>query len=226
MVENKDSIDYDKKLRDLQGTILYRKIFLTFLIREKSKYDRYYHLAQMIIAVATPIMLGIAQIYNNYIISDPTVQISGSTSVVGIIMSAIVAAMVELKNRLKLYEKISIAKDQNIKYKDLYEKIGNYLLNGGNDYTFYSLCSEKFYILCSYDPESDFDLDNSFKLYCQKEGIKYVDDIAKLKANFDVELFVSKEENKENERNEGKSKQNYNVDEDILWTRNRINSAT
>jgi hypothetical protein len=82
-------------------------------------------------------------------------------------------------------------------------------------------------VVLTHDPETDYDLENAFRAYCEKEKIDYLDDVSRLK-NMDKKVAVKVEKKEEYKIQipiaKVEQKKDFNLSEDIEWTRRRLNS--
>lgn len=196
-----------KCINDIKKTILKKKIKLSFIINNYSLKDKVFKYVHIILAIATPVCALVEELTN-------TVQ--GST----LILSLLVASMIKLRSHLK-YSKIhTIAKEQTVKYKQLYDRIESELIKPiakrqAEDDFIYWIIREHNNIEAS-DPELTASDTVAFKKICIEKKIPYDEDLQVLQILTNDASTISLSIRKECD--------NMNVSEDLEWVMSRLNT--
>lgn len=192
-----------ERLRKIKIKILQQKILLNFIISKFDKYHYWYKWAHFGISVLTPIS-SLIEFYTGNI---------GIT----IGLSSIVAVMVKLREVYKFNEIRDTAKTQTIKYTNLFEHIENELLKPENkrqpidDFIYW--VSREFQHIQLNDPDISYKLLSEFKDYCNKNNIKFIND---------VQLINELNQTKEERNSYKESCNNYDMNKDVQWTIERL----
>ena len=198
-----------KCINDIKKTILKKKIKLSFIINNYSLKDKIFKYAHIILAIATPVCALVEELTN---------AVQGST----LILSLLVASMIKLRSHLK-YSKIhSIAKEQTIKYKQLYDRIESELIKPATkrqaeDDFIYWIIREHNNIEMT-DPELTSSDLLAFKKICIEKKIPYDEDLQILQVMTNDPSTVSLSLRKESD--------NINVNEDLAWVMSRLDTLS
>lgn len=174
------SADALAKLIDIKKSILKKKIMMGFIIENNSTWDKVFRWSHNILAVSTPILIAVQNnLYgNNSPESSSTEQSSGTTAM---IMSIVVAAMLKLKEYVT-YDKIrDSAKEQSVKYQQLYEGIESEMRKPDgkrqleNDFIYW--VSREFQHIDISDPELSNTERKKFIKLCKDKGMPYDEDL-------------------------------------------------
>jgi hypothetical protein len=206
-----------QQIKLLKKAILKKKIMLGFVIDSYSKYDKIFRYLHILLAVCV-FGLGVAE----EIARDST----GSTSTVTIILSAAVVAMMKLKDYLN-YDKIKeSAKQQTIKYEQLYQRIEREMFkpNGKRqkEEDFLYWIGREYNGIEMADPELSHSMQKKFAELCKEKGIPYDSDLEALTVllrddedpdqNMRLQIKIVEEVNKE----DGLTKEMQKADRKIL----------
>jgi len=239
-VSNKLSPEGVQKITCFKRSIIMKKILLDFIIDNYAFYDKLFRWVHRIVAVST---IAVATI-NKIVYTD------NSTSIPFIILAGITAAMIKIKEDLR-FEKIrEKAKEQNVKYKQLYERIDRELLKPENkqqseEDLLYWICRELNSLEMS-DPDLTHNEMKKFLKYCHSEGIKYdtnTDLLNNLKVTDDIKHTQQTPDNsiptinhiinlgRVRSLSEEREHENYkhtmrtiNTKDDLLWARERLDA--
>jgi len=156
----------ETKLKQIKRTILKKKIMLGFVIDNYSVWDRAFRYTHLFLAVSTPIVVTI----------QGTVSESNPTA--AIVLSFVVAAMVKIKEYV-VYDKIrDTAKEQTVKYTQLYERIEQGEAKQEADFIYW--ITRELHNIELNDPDLSHGEKQKFLLLCKEKGIPYDDDVAAL----------------------------------------------
>ncbi len=198
------------KLKEIKKIILKKKILLSLIINSYSWYDRFYRWSHMGLAMAIPVVALVQQ----------TAQDVGASNIAVIIMGCVVASMLKIKEYIP-YDKVKdVAKEQTLKYGNLYDQIERELLKSDatrqEEDDFFFWISREFNTIEVSDPEIEEDVKRDYIKMCKDKGIPYDDDINALDLllmeksgyyrNTTEYILDVKEENKPSEGKEGISK--------------------
>jgi hypothetical protein len=162
-------------IRDIKKNILKKKIALNILIDNYSKYDRLFRYIHLFIAIVTPIINFLAEVS-----PDNT----STYTTMALVLSIIVAGLIKVKEMIK-YDKVKEqAKQQTVKYQQLFQRIERELRShensGQREEEFITWISRELSII----EIDDIDLPPSMKLQyieiCKTHGIPYDDDLDQL----------------------------------------------
>ena len=196
-----------KCISNIKKSILKKKIKLSFIINNYSLKDKVFKYIHIILAIATPVCALVEELTNS---------VQGST----LILSLLVASMIKLRSHLK-YSKIhSIAKEQTIKYKQLYDRIESELIKPiakrqTEDDFIYWIVREHNNIEAA-DPELTSSDIIAFKKICIEKKIPYDEDLQILQIMINDSSTVSLSVRKESD--------NMNVNEDLAWVMSRLDT--
>lgn len=163
------------KLLTWKKTILKKKVFMNCLIDRYHYYDTIYQYVLLAGAVASPAIMAFQEFY----------QCSSYATSINIIISVTVASMIKVKDYVKYAQIRDTAKEQTVKYTQLYERIDKELLKPMSkrqpeDEFIYWIAREFSNLELSDPNPSQSDRENYEKI-CRDKGIPYDDDIDTLK---------------------------------------------
>lgn len=169
-------------IKDTKKTILKKKVILNIIIESYSWYDRIFRYSHMTLALVAPIISFLDQMIND------TVE---NTSTAVLVLSSIVAGMIKLKDYLKFDKLKDQAKQQTIKYQQLYQRIDREMRKSEsirqNGEEFISWITRELSIIEIDDPDLPQSLKEKYIQLCQARGIPYDEDLEAL-----GELFATK----------------------------------
>ena len=169
-------------IKDTKKTILKKKVILNIIIESYSWYDRIFRYSHMTIALVAPLISFLDQMINN------TVE---NTSTAVLVLSSIVAGMIKLKDYLKFDKLKDQAKQQTIKYQQLYQRIEREMRKTEsirqNEEEFISWITRELSIIEVDDPDLPQSLKEKYIQLCKARGIPYDEDLEAL-----GELFAAK----------------------------------
>lgn len=169
-------------INDTKKTILKKKVILNIIIESYSWYDRIFRYSHMTIALVAPLISFLDQMINN------TVE---NTSTAVLVLSSIVAGMIKLKDYLKFDKLKDQAKQQTIKYQQLYQRIEREMRKAEsirqNGEEFISWITRELSIIEVDDPDLPQSLKEKYIQLCKARGIPYDEDLEAL-----GELFAAK----------------------------------
>jgi len=229
------------KIKELKKAILKKKIMLNFLVDVYSWWDKAYRYVQLLIAIGTPIF-GLIELL-----------LTGSDGTVSIVLSCVVAAMIKFKDHI-MYDKIrDTAKEQTIKYTQLFERIERELIKpdakkqSEDDFIYW--INREYTNLELNDPELSFSDKKKFIELCKSKGIPIEEDLTVLLEllssttdtnnlntnhidNLNTDKITNNDNSKsiiqsvsEEEKTEYKDKvANMNAKADFVWTMERLDN--
>lgn len=172
-------------IKDTKKNILKKKVILNIIIESYSWYDRIFRYSHMTIALVAPLISFLDQMINN------TVE---NTSTAVLVLSSIVAGMIKLKDYLKFDKLKDQAKQQTIKYQQLYQRIEREMRKTEsirqNGEEFISWITRELSIIEVDDPDLPQSLKEKYIQLCKARGIPYDEDLEAL-----GELFAAKVQN-------------------------------
>ncbi len=172
----------NQKIKRVKKLILKRKIMLSFIIDNYSWYDKAFRWSHIAIAVLTPVYIVVKSAWLSEIESDPVM----------IILSSIVAGLVKLRDYVT-YDKVrDLAKEQTVKYSQLYDKIDQETIKPNSrrlseENFLHWLHTELKHIEFS-DPELSYSDKQKFIKLCKSRGIPYDEDLDELEKLMASEL--------------------------------------
>ena len=170
------SVSAISAINDIKKNILKKKVLLNIIIESYSWYDKAVKYVHMFLAVATPVVIYVDQI-----------TASDQSSTAAIVVSAVVAGMIKLKEYLKFTKTKDQAKQQTVKYQQLFQRIEREMRkNDGkqNEEDFISWVNRELSIIEIDDPDVPQSLKKIFIATCQEKGIPYDEDLEALSELF------------------------------------------
>lgn len=171
-----------ESIKDIKKTILKKKIILNIIIESNLWYDRVFKVCHMALAIGAPLISFIDQ------------QITGSvesTSTAVIVLNSVVAGMLKVRDYLTFDKLKDQAKQQTIKYQQLYQRIEREIRkpesSRQNSDEFISLVFRELSIIEIDDPNLPQSLKKNYIKLCKDKGIPYDEDLEAL-----GELFANK----------------------------------
>ncbi len=162
-------------VKDTKKAILRKKIILNIIIESYSTYDKIFRYIHMFFALTSPVIAFINQLATGSV---------EQTSTVTLVLSSIVAGMIKLKDYLKFDKTKDRAKQQTVKYSQLYERIDRELRkpNGKrqNEEDFIYWTTREFNNLEIGDPDLPHSLKDKYISLCKENNIPYEEDLAML----------------------------------------------
>ena len=169
-------------LNDFKKSILRKKIMLNIIITSYSKYDKIFRYIHMFLALATPLMVLISQM-----VSDSM----GKVETPSIVISSIVAGMIKLKDYLKFDNTKENAKQQTVKYGQLFQRIDREIRKPidkrQHEDEFIYWVNREFIHLELNDPDLPHSLKDDYIALCKDKNIPYDEDIEILTNMIQVE---------------------------------------
>ena len=165
---------------------------MSFIIDNYSLWDKVYRWTHNILAITTPILTAIQAIYNSqYCTQDSTSQVSSGESstsqgsgTTAVVLGFIVAGMLKLKDYVT-YDKVrDVAKEQTVKFQQLYEHIEMEMLKPENkrqsESEFIYWASREYQHIDITTPELSNNERKKFLQLCKDRGLPYNEDIEEL----------------------------------------------
>jgi hypothetical protein len=163
-------------LNNIKKSILKKKILFNFMIDNYSKYDKIFKYFHIGIAVSIPVLSMI-----NKIIETST----DSTSTATLIFGSIVAAMIKLKDYLKFDKIKDTAKQQTIKYEQLYQRIEREMIKPidkrQSEEEFIYWVNREFNNIEVLDPDISRTIKEKYMQFCKDNKVPFDDDLDMLK---------------------------------------------
>ncbi len=172
------SLSATAAITDIKKTILKKKVLLNIIVESYSWYDKAIKYVHMFLAITTPLVIYVDQILA-----------TEQTSTAAIVVSSIVAGMIKLKEYLKFTKMKDQAKQQTVKYQQLYQRIEKEMRKTDgkqNEEDFISWVNRELSIIEIDDPDVPQSLRKVFIAVCKEKGIPYDEDLDALS-----ELFVN-----------------------------------
>ena len=165
--------EWIKTINEIKKAILRKKIILSIIIDSYSKYDKIYRYVHLFLALTAPIIAFI-----NQLVSGSAEQVKTTT----LIISSIVAGMIKIKDYLKFDKTKENAKQQTIKYGQLFQRIDREIRKPDdkrqNTEDFIYWINREFTNLEISDPELPNSLKDAYVALCKEKNIPYDEDIA------------------------------------------------
>lgn len=162
-------------INNIKRTILMKKIMLNFMIDNYSKYDKIFRYVHMSIAALTPTIATINTI---------AATNENQSNTVTLILSSLVAAMIKIKDYLKFDKIKDLAKQQTIKYEQLYQKIEREMLKSPDkrqtEEDFIYWINREFNNIEISDPDISQSLKHKYIKFCKDNNIPFDNDIDSL----------------------------------------------
>ena len=163
-------------LNNIKKSILKKKILFNFMIDNYSKYDKIFKYFHIGIAVSIPVLSMI-----NKIVEAST----DSTSTATLIFGSIVAAMIKLKDYLKFDKIKDTAKQQTIKYEQLYQRIEREMIKPidkrQSEEEFIYWVNREFNNIEVLDPDISRAIKEKYMQFCKDNKVPFDDDLDMLK---------------------------------------------
>jgi hypothetical protein len=193
-----------KCIKNVKKNILKKKLKLSFIINNYSFKDKLFRYVHITIAILTPVFALIEELTNT---------VTGST----LVLSLLVATMIKLRSHLKYSKMHAVAKDQTLKYKQLYDRIESELIKPitkrqAEDDFIYWIVREHNNIEAD-DPELTNSDVSAFKQLCIDKKIPYDEDLQVLQVLVNDDSTRSLDVRKESI---------VNVNEDLKWVMSRL----
>ncbi len=172
-------------INDTKKTVLRRKVMLNIIIDSYAWYDRIFRYSHMTIALVAPLVSFLDQMINGSV--ERT-----STSV--LILSSVVAGMLKLKDYLKFDKLKDQAKQQTIKYQQLYQRIEREVHKSDsvrqNEEDFIAWITRELSIIEVDDPDIPQSLKEKYIKLCKDRGIPYDEDLDALGELFGTKIQI------------------------------------
>lgn len=179
-------------INNIKRTILMKKIMLNFIIDNYSRYDKLFRYCHISIAALTPTIATI-----NKLVSTNEDQ----ANTVTLILSSLVAAMIKIKDYLKFDKIKETAKQQTIKYEQLYQRIEREMLKSidrrQSEEDFIYWINREFNNIEISDPDISQSLKNKYIKFCKDNNIPFDNDIDSLQILIHNTNIKETRENKE-----------------------------
>ena len=203
------STSADIAVNDIKKNILKKKVLLNIIIESYSWYDKAVKYVHMFLAIATPLVIYADQI-----------TASQQSSTAAIVVSSIVAGMIKLKEYLKFTKTKDQAKQQTVKYQQLYQRIEREMRknNGKQDAEdFISWVNRELSIIEIDDPDVPQSLRKVFIAVCKEKNIPYDEDLDALGELFKHSAInYSAESNKQEVFSREPSEESHNTHKDTI----------
>jgi hypothetical protein len=162
----------NKRITILKKEILTKKIMLSFIIDNYAWYEKVFKYSQHLVTFSIPIISAVQTISN-----DSSNIVSGAV----LVLSSIAAGMIRIKDYVT-YDKLrEVAKQQTVKYEQLYTKIEREMIKTDNQYKteddlIYYLDSSFRTVEVS-DPELTHSMRRKFLDVCKEKNIPIQSDV-------------------------------------------------
>jgi hypothetical protein len=165
-----------QKIKNIKISVLKKKIMMSFLIDNYSFQDKVFRWTHTFLAVTTPILTTIQTL-----IYDRDRETSNTPGVAAVVLGFVAAGMLKLKEYVK-YDKIrDSAKEQTVKYQQLYERIENEALKSDDkrqiESDFMYWLGREFQHIEVNDPELSASEKKKFIQLCRERNIPYDEDL-------------------------------------------------
>jgi hypothetical protein len=159
------------KLKELKKAILKKKIMMSLIIDSYALWDKLYRWTHMTFALIIPVM-AVAQ--------DIAITTGASNNII-LAFGCVVVGMLKLKEYIP-YDKVrDSAKEQTLKYGNLFDAIERELLKPAHlrqaEDDFFFWVSREFNAIELADPDLSADDKKKFIAICKEKGIPYDDDV-------------------------------------------------
>lgn len=159
-------------IKDIKKSILKKKVMLSFIIDSYAKYDKVFRYSHILIATTAPILL---------LVSQETAGSSSSPSTLSVVLGIIAAGMIKVKEYLK-YDKVKeTAKQQTVKYEQLYQRIEREMIKPDSkrqpEEDFIYWINREFNNIEMADPDLTASLKKKFLDTCKERGIPCDEDL-------------------------------------------------
>jgi hypothetical protein len=160
-----------QSLRRFQRDILYAKFKMSFMLDSYEWWDNLYRWGHIVIATLAPIIS---------IVTASVDENSTGYQILAIVIGTVTAMLIKIKDYV-VFDKIrDRAKEQSARYQMLYIRIRNEMAKEPEDRQgpreFFYWTNREFLSISAEDPRMTQEEKDSFKLYCEKKGVKYYDD--------------------------------------------------
>ena len=158
-------------INDTKKIILKKKVLLNIIIESYSAYDTIFRYIHLIIALASP-FVGIL----NNVIPD---GVENATNVM-VVLSSIAASMIKIKEYLKFDKLKDLAKQQTVKYQQLFQRIEREMRkptnSRQNEEDFISWITRELTIIEVDDPDISQTIRDKYIKLCKDRNIPYTDE--------------------------------------------------
>jgi hypothetical protein len=228
-----------KRVNNVKSTILRKKILMTFLVDDFAFYDKISKNI-LIAAAALPVLLGvISSVLQKLAALENRANTDGVIiDIVIIILNAVVIGLIKLKESFKYDKYKEAAKEQSIRYSQLYDKIENDFHNEEQtEDNFLYWMSREYGMVEMNDPEVSVTQRRKFEAECARRNIPYEDDVTALQnltidgsaddsvANSTTTLETAANDNESNRTNYVAARKTYDNNASLTWVMNRLNQS-
>ena len=227
-----------KRVNNVKSIILRKKILMTFLVDDFAFYDKISKNI-LIAAASLPVLLGvISSVLQKLATLENRANTNGIIiDIVIIILNAVVIGLIKLKESFKYDKYKEAAKEQSIRYSQLYDKIENDFHNEEqNEDNFLYWMSREYGMVEMNDPEVSVAQRRKFEAECTRRNIPYEDDVTALQnlvidngsvddsvANSTTTLETAANDNESNRTNYVAARKTYDNNASLVWVMNRLN---
>lgn len=160
------------QVRRLKQTILRRKILLGFVETNFTWWDKWFKRTHLALASLAPMIALIDHQINGNV---------DATSDVTLVIGSVVAGLIKIKDYLKFDKIKEIAKQQNIRYESLMQKISSEeskpIGKKQSEEEFIYWINREFNSIEINDPEISMNMRNKYIQWCEKHKIQYDSDM-------------------------------------------------
>lgn len=161
-----------KEIADLKKCIIKKKIMLGFMIDGYAWWDRIFKYCHAALALCIPLISFIAKL-------STTTNEELTTTV--LVLSSIVAGMIKLKENLKFDKIVTLAQQQTVKYKQLYQRIEREMVKHEDrrqsEEDFLYWIKREYSGIEMADPELTHNMRKKFIALCKEKGIPFDEDM-------------------------------------------------
>jgi hypothetical protein len=179
-------------INNIKKSILKKKILLNIIIDNYSKYDKIFRYCHITIAAVTPLLLVISKIVQEFTNNDENATL---------ILSSIVAIMIKAKDYLKFDKIKDIAKQQTIKYEQLFQRIEREMMKPAdkrqNEEELIYWINREYSNIEMTDPDISRSIKDKYMHFCKENNIPCNEDLNVLQEliTSTVEIIIDKEQN-------------------------------
>lgn len=178
-------------INNIKKSILKKKILLNIIIDSYSKYDKIFRYCHITIATITPLLLVISKIVQEFTNDDENATL---------ILSSIVAIMIKVKDYLKFDKIKDTAKQQTIKYEQLFQRIEREMMKPvdkrQNEEELIYWINREYSNIEMTDPDISRSIKDKYIHFCKDNNIPYNEDLNVLQEliTSTVEIVIDKEQ--------------------------------
>lgn len=161
-----------QQVKEIKKMIVKKKIMLGFMIDDYSWWDRRFRYLHTGLATIVPLITFVDKVATGS---------AENTAVTTLVLSSIVAGMIKLKDTLKFGKIVSLAQQQTIKYKQLFQRIEREMYKQDakrqteDDFIYW--VNREYNNIEMSDPELTHNMKKKFAELCKSKNIPYDEDM-------------------------------------------------